>query len=174
MVCSFRKASDVILWSSSIHEFIFQNFVLILRNELQLELFKILGFLLECMHACAAASVLFKSLWHFGLQPTRPLSPWDYPGKKTGVRCHPLLQGIFPSQELNSALLHRRRILYPWATREDLVLNLGFPGGSDDKASSCNAGDQGSIPGLGRSPGKGSGDPLQHSCLENLMDRGAW
>ena len=49
----------------------------------------------------------------------------------------------------------------------------GFPDGSDDKASACNAGDQGSIPGLGRSPGEGNGNPLQHSCLENPMDRGA-
>ena len=49
-----------------------------------------------------------------------------------------------------------------------------FPGGSDGKASSCSAGDPGSIPGLGRSPGEGNGNPLQYSCLENSMDRGAW
>ena len=48
------------------------------------------------------------------------------------------------------------------------------PGGSDGKASACNAGDPGSIPGLERSPGKGIGNPLQYSCLENPMDRGAW
>ena len=51
---------------------------------------------------------------------------------------------------------------------------LGFPGGSDDKESSCNAGDLGLIPGSGRSPGEGNGNPLQYSCLENSMDRGAW
>ena len=50
---------------------------------------------------------------------------------------------------------------------------LGFPGGSDGKESACNAGDLGSIPGSGRSPGEGNGNPLQHSCLENPMDRGA-
>ena len=50
----------------------------------------------------------------------------------------------------------------------------GFPSGSDSKASVCNAGDQGSIPGLGRSPGEGNGSPLQYSCMENPMDRGAW
>ena len=50
----------------------------------------------------------------------------------------------------------------------------GFPGGSQDKASACNGGDLGSIPGSGRSPGEGNGHPLQHSCLENPMDRGAW
>ena len=50
----------------------------------------------------------------------------------------------------------------------------GFPGGSDTKESACNAGDMSLIPGLGRSPGEGNGYPLQYSCLENCMDRGAW
>ena len=49
-----------------------------------------------------------------------------------------------------------------------------FPGGSDDKESAFNAGDLGSILGLGRSPGGGHGNPFQYSCLENPMDRGAW
>ena len=48
-----------------------------------------------------------------------------------------------------------------------------FPGGSEVKASASNVGDLGSIPGSGRSPGEGSGNPLQYSCLENPMDRGA-
>ena len=47
------------------------------------------------------------------------------------------------------------------------ILELGFPGGSDRKESACNVGDQGSVPGLGRSPGGGHGNPLQYSCLEN-------
>ena len=47
-------------------------------------------------------------------------------------------------------------------------------GGSDGKASAYNAGDPGSIPGSGRSPGEGNGNPLQYSCLENPMDGGAW
>ena len=50
----------------------------------------------------------------------------------------------------------------------------GVPGTSDGKESDCNAGDQGLIPGLGRSPGEGNGNPLQYSCLENSIDRGAW
>ena len=50
---------------------------------------------------------------------------------------------------------------------------MGFPGGSDNKQSACNAGDQGSIPGLGRPPGEGNGNPLQYYCLENPVDRGA-
>ena len=51
---------------------------------------------------------------------------------------------------------------------------LGFPRGSEGKASGCNAGGPGLIPGSGRSPGEGNGGPLQCSCLENPMDRGAW
>ena len=54
--------------------------------------------------------------------------------------------------------------IYPW----------GFPDGSDGKKSACNAGDSGSVTGLGRSPGERNGDPLQYPCLENSMDRGAW
>ena len=53
-------------------------------------------------------------------------------------------------------------------------LLLGFPGSSEVKASACNAGDLGSIPGLGRFPGEGNGNPLQYSGLENTMDRRAW
>ena len=51
---------------------------------------------------------------------------------------------------------------------------MDFPGGSDSKASAYNVGDLGSIPGSGRSPGEGNGNPLQYSCLENPMDGGAW
>ena len=50
---------------------------------------------------------------------------------------------------------------------------MGFPGSSDSKVSACNAGELGSIPVSGRSPGEGNGNPLQYSCLENPMDRGA-
>ena len=49
-----------------------------------------------------------------------------------------------------------------------------IPAASDSKESACNVGDPGSIPGLGRSPGAGNGNPLQYSCLENPTDRGAW
>ena len=53
-------------------------------------------------------------------------------------------------------------------------LNKGFPGGSDSKASACNTEDLGLIPGSGRSPGEGNGNPLLYSCLENRMDGGVW
>ena len=55
-----------------------------------------------------------------------------------------------------------------------LVVLLGFPGGSDSKESTCNAGDPGLIPVLRRSLGKGNGFTLQYSCLGNPMDRGTW
>ena len=72
-----------------------------------------------------------------------------------------------------------------WATREALcqctphaiysfISCTSFPGSSDGKASACNVEDPGLIPGSGRSPGEGNGNPLQHSCLENPMDGGAW
>ena len=56
----------------------------------------------------------------------------------------------------------------------DIYRYLGFPVGSEVKASAYDVGDLGSVPGLGRSPGEGNGNPLQHSCLENPMDGGAW
>ena len=51
---------------------------------------------------------------------------------------------------------------------------MDFPGGSEGKVSACNAADPGSIPGYGRFHGEGNSNPLQYSCLENLMDGGAW
>ena len=64
----------------------------------------------------------------------------------------------------------------PWKLKigNTLFSQLGFLDGSDGKESACNAGDLGSIPGLGRSPREGNGYSLQCSCLENPMDRGAW
>ena len=68
--------------------------------------------------------------------------------------------------------IEKRKIILPIFWK---VINiLAFPGGSDGKASAYNVGDLGSIPGSGRSPGEGNHNPLQYSCLENPMDRGAW
>ena len=55
-----------------------------------------------------------------------------------------------------------------------LILDLGFPGGSDGKESACNMGDLGLIPGSGRFPEEGNGNALPNSCLENPIDSGAW
>ena len=62
----------------------------------------------------------------------------------------------------------------PHTQYRDVGITMGFPGGSGGKASTCNAEDPGSIPRSGRSPREGNGNPLQHSCLENSMDRRAW
>ena len=70
-------------------------------------------------------------------------------------------------------MLQRRNTREPPSRTYERRKELSFPGGSDGKASACNAGDLGSIPGSGRSPGEGNGNPLQHSCLENPMDGGA-
>ena len=72
------------------------------------------------------------------------------------------IQGVFPvSFQRRFSLLSKKSL-------------LDFPGGSNSKATVYNTGDPGSIPGSGRSPGEGNGNPLQNSCLENPMDRGAW
>ena len=76
----------------------------------------------------------------------------------------------------------RKDLRVPWTTRrsnQSILKEISpeysaFPGGSDGKQSTCNAGDLASIPGLARSPGDGNGNPLQYSCLENPMDRGTW
>ena len=95
------------------------------------------------------------------------------------------LQGFFNQQtlikrpialrdyrQMNHLLLGLRLIVHP--NSYSLILPLGFPGGSDGKVCACNAGDPGLIPGSGRSPREGYGNPLQYSCLENPVVRGAW
>ena len=81
------------------------------------------------------------------------------------------------NSEVNNAKHTKHLSINKWNKGRNL-LGIGserdFPGGSDGKASVYNAGDWGSIPGLGRSPGEGNGNPLQDYCLENPMDRGAW
>ena len=64
--------------------------------------------------------------------------------------------------------------MLPQHLRVEFVCVLSFPGGSDGKESACKVGDLGLIPGLGRSPGEGNGNPLQYSDLENPMDGGSW
>ena len=76
----------------------------------------------------------------------------------------------YPSKEIKNACSLPRPQRLSWLVGRA----PGFPGGSDDKQSVCNAGDMGSIPGLERSPGEGNGNPLHYSCLENPMDREAW
>ena len=96
--------------------------------------------------------------------PARLLCPWDSPGQNTGVGCHFLLLGIFPTQGLNPGLLHCRQILY-------CLSHLGI---QVAKNLPAKVGDLGSVSRSGRSPGEGNDNPLQYSCLQNPMDRGAW
>ena len=123
---------------------------------------------------------------------TRLLCPWDFPGKSTGVGCHFLLQGIFPTQESNPGPPHGRQTLYCLSHQGSpkpyficvcvrvcmcVCVCVGCPWCLSGKESAYNAGptgDSGLIPGLGRSPGGGKGNRFQYSCLENPMDREAW
>ena len=75
-------------------------------------------------------------------------------------------------KDIHPSLLCRQHSQPPWFAQDQG--SLGFPDGSVVKKPPVNAGDVGSIPGSGRCPGEGNGNPLQYSCLESPMDRGAW
>ena len=89
-----------------------------------------------------------------------------------GHHTHTHKKGTSPSEEGPES----RRIFFLNFKLFNLYWGIAnyFPGGSDSKASAYNMEDVGSIPGSGRSPGEGNGNPLQYSCLENPMDGGAW
>ena len=106
-----------------------------------------------------------------------------FPFSILNISCHSLLACRVSGER--SAVKHMGFSLYVTCCFSLAAFNIlslclifvsltGFPGGSDSKVSAYNAGDPGSIPGLGRSPGEGNGNPLQYSCLENPMDGGAW
>ena len=80
--------------------------------------------------------------------------------------------GKVESREWGCGLLQTKRCLWRWVW--SVLGRRWSPGGSEVKASACNVGDPDSTPGLGRSLREGNGNPLQYSCLENPMDRGAW
>ena len=75
-----------------------------------------------CVFVCVSRSVVSDSLWPRGLLPTRLLHPWDFPGKSTGVGCHPLLQWIFLTLGSNLGLLHCRQIPYGLSHQGSLLL----------------------------------------------------
>jgi len=83
------------------------------------------------------------------------------------------VMGTYIEAQENILKAKKIHVIKPLMIKYSTMLNC-FPGGSDSKELPCNAGDLGSIPGSGRSPGEGNGYPLQYSCLENAMDRGAW
>ena len=100
------------------------------------------------------------------------VSPWPLPPPALGFptwKTATLLHGLFFSFiTLSTTFAYLIYFLVYY------LLLLSFSGGSDCKESTCNIGDPGSIPELGRSPGEGNGNPLQNSCLGNSMERGAW
>ena len=129
------------------------------------------------MHAKSLQSCL--TLQPYGLWPARLLPPQDSPGKNTGVGCHALSPGDLPNPGIEPVSLKSPALQagsLPLAPPGKLTFTgpQDFPGGSDGKVSVYNAGDPGSSPGLGRSPGEGNGNPFQYYSLENPMDRGAW
>ena len=99
--------------------------------------------------------------WRREWQPNPVFLPGEFHGQRS-------LTGLQP--------MGSQRVEHNWVTQTHPFywILLVFPGGSDGKASAHNVGDPGSVPGLGRFPGKGNGNPLQCSCLENHMGRGAW
>ena len=110
-------------------------------------------------------SLGWKDFVEKGIAPYSSILAWKIPWTEEPGR----LQSMGP-----------QRVGHNWAhTRTHtighyLAIKWCFPGGSEVKASACNAGDLGSIPGSGRFPGEGNGNPLQYSCLENPMGGGAW
>ena len=85
-------------------------------NQIRLELRSPLSFSSMWTHKWTwkwSCSLVSNSMWRHEWQPTRLCRPWDFPGKNTGVSCHFLLQGMFPTQGSNPGLLHCRQMLYP-------------------------------------------------------------
>ena len=121
-----------------------------------------------------SCSVVSDSLRPLGLQPTRLLHPWDFPGKNTGVGCHFLLQEIFPTQGLNPGLPHCGQTLYHLSHQGSLQFYISFSSGSEGKASACSAGrpwfDRWVRKTLWRRKWQLTPVPF---CLENPMDGGA-
>ena len=100
--------------------------------------------------------------------------------RKYSLRCRPVVPTLFGTRDrlLGRQFFHGlgsgRGAGFGMIQAHYIYCALGLPDGSDGKESVCKAGDLASLPGLGRSSGEGNGTPLQSSCLENLMDRGAW
>ena len=110
-------------------------------------------------------------------QPTRLPRPWDSPGKNTGVGCHFLLQCVKVKSESEVAqscptLSHRMDCSPPGSSVHGIFQARVLEWGAI--AFSRDAGDSGSIPESGRSPGGGNGNPFQYSCRGNPTDRRAW
>ena len=160
--------------------------------------------LIKIHRACIVRQALFKhSPWTHSpsAEPDLPMAHW-VPFHISWSSCPPAFHLIRLSRQWNSTcycprvplviwiylissmhwgsnwlILHYLNLTDSWVwtvSNKNFNSEWSFPGGSEVKTSACSAGDLGSIPGSGRSPGEGNGNPLQYSCLENPMDRGAW
>ena len=126
------------------------------------------------LKGCGTKAWLIRGTWDLPRQSIQPVSPalasrfltTEPPGKPPVCK--------FKSWNILNFDEVRRSRHGTGVWRLGLCLNPDFSGGSDGKESACSARYLGLIPGLGRSPGGGNGNPLQYSCLENPMDRGAW
>ena len=131
------------------------------------------------MHLCG---LKFFLVWSLQVSTVPPTLHWDFGGIPFLAVPHSLQDLKFPKQGLNPCPLKwKRRVLTTgplgkslWGIFRLTINVFGFPGGSVGKESTSNAGDLGLIPGLGKSPGGGHGNPLQYSCLENSMEKGSW
>ena len=118
--------------------------------------------------------LLLVALW---TEAHRLLCLWDSPGQNTGVGGYTLLQGIFPTQGANPHLfhlLHWQVVFFVFLFCFVLFFTTSTTWIQMVKRLPTMWEDLGSVPGLGRSPGEGNGNPLQYSCLENPTDGGTW
>ena len=155
------------------------------------------SYISQCMPVCVLSCFSHIQLFATSWRSPRGSSVMEFFRQESGVGCQFLLQGIFPTQESNLPFLgllywqegslplcHLRcpcilQLFMLYCFCEITTFNISFkyvsiPCGSDGKESACSEGDPGSIPGSGRSPGEGNGNPLHYSCLENSMGREAW
>ena len=116
-----------------------------------------------------------KHMWHSCMFPHCVAATSFSTSTSLGTSPVPLTwMGVIPTPSLRGGMWCKCKHQYIHQATFFLDKAWDFPGGSDGNESTCNAGDLASIPGSGRSPEDGNGNPLQYSCLENSMDRGAW
>ena len=114
-----------------------------------------------------------KALVHiFSSQFSSDLAPLPPCGSPAGAHFRIFRFSAYPGSSPRTAIEHSSGALNLLHLQNAFILDL--PGDLDGEESACNAGDSGSISGLGTSPGEGNGYPLQYSCLKNSMDRGSW
>ena len=125
---------------------------------------------------CLIQDRAFNHYWTLPLRTKTDTLSASWPrSQRKSIACGPVLMNkVWMEHSLTHLFTYCLCLLSGQGFSDLMNLQAGSPGVSDGKESACNAGDLGSIPGLGRSPGEGNNNTLQYSCLENSMDRGAW